>query len=141
MFNIGNPNKMIGFTNGCYDNLHVGHLNLFRYLKERCEIVVVGIDSDKRVKQLKGVNRPFNNQDDRKFMLKSLRFVDEVYIFNTEQELTEMVQSIKPDLMVVGSDYKHKRVIGADYAKKLEFFEKIDGYSTTKILQNRFDRG
>jgi D-beta-D-heptose 7-phosphate kinase/D-beta-D-heptose 1-phosphate adenosyltransferase len=100
---------------------------------------LVGIDSDKRVKKLKGPKRPFNNQLDRKFMLESLRMVDDVYIFSSEQELTEMVQLIKPDLMVVGSDYKDKNVVGSQHAKQIEFFEKVNGYSTTRILQNRSD--
>lgn len=137
MLNFGKNKKSIGFTNGCYDILHVGHLKLFEYLKNNCKQVIIGIDSDSRVKQLKGENRPFNNQDDRRFMLESLRFVDKVFIFSSELELENLVRSLNPELMVVGSDYKNKHVVGASYAKKLEFFEKVDGYSTTKILQNR----
>ena len=136
----GKKANTVGFTNGCFDILHVGHINLIRYLKNRCDLVIIGIDSDRRVKELKGENRPFNKEQDRKLMLQSLRFVDRVYIFDSEQELTEMVESIKPELMVVGSDYKNRRVIGSEHAKSLEFFEKIDGHSTTKILQYSSDR-
>lgn len=137
MFSFGKNKKSVGFTNGCYDILHVGHLKLFEYLKNNCDRVIVGIDSDKRVKQLKGEERPFNNQNDRQFMLQCLRFVDEVVIFDSEAELEDLVKSIKPQLMVVGSDYRNKRVVGASFAEKLKFFDKIDGYSTTKILQDR----
>jgi len=137
---FGMSSVTVGFTNGCYDILHVGHIKLFNYLKSKCDCVTIGIDSDSRVKALKGKNRPFNNQADRKFMLESLSTVDRVIIFNSEEELVEMIKNISPDLMVVGSDYKDKRVVGSEHAKRLEFFEKIDGYSTTKILQGSPNR-
>lgn len=129
-----------GFTNGCYDILHVGHIKLFKYLKSKCDHVIIGIDSDLRVKATKGEDRPFNNQQDRKLMLESLETVDRALIFDSEEELVEMVRNLSPDLMVVGIEYKEKRVVGSEHAKKLEFFEKIDGYSTTKILQSSFNR-
>ena len=140
MFSFGKKNNMVGFTNGCFDILHVGHINLIKYLKQNCDFVIIGIDSDNRVKKLKGNDRPFNCQQDRKTMLESLRFVDRVLIFDSEQELTDMVKSINPDLMIVGSDYKNKKVVGSEHAKKLHFFEKLDGYSTTKILQYTSNR-
>ena len=140
MLTSGAPTMIIGFTNGCYDILHVGHIKLFKYLKSKCDYVTIGIDSDLRVKSLKGDARPFNNQEDRKFMLESLEAVDNALIFNSEEELVEMVKNLSPDLMVVGVEYKEKRVVGSEHAKKLEFFEKIDGYSTTKILQSSFNR-
>jgi D-beta-D-heptose 7-phosphate kinase/D-beta-D-heptose 1-phosphate adenosyltransferase len=131
---------VIGFTNGCYDILHVGHLYLFQKLREKCDYVIIGIDSDYRVKHLKGPQRPINKQEDRKLMLESLIFIDEVRIFDSEESLTDLVKQISPDLMIVGADYRDKRVIGAEYAKRLEFFEKIDGYSTTKIIQSFTNR-
>tara|TARA_B100000131_G_C17899365_1_gene525738 strand:- start:25 stop:435 length:411 start_codon:yes stop_codon:yes gene_type:complete len=131
--------RTVGFTNGCFDILHIGHLKLLSHLKHKCDIVIAAIDSDSRVRQLKGSARPFNSQDDRKYMLQSLRYVDMVYIFDSEQALEQIIKNHNPDLMIVGSEYKERRVVGSQYAKKLEFFEKIDGYSTTKILQNRSD--
>ena len=136
----GKDKHAIGFTNGCYDILHVGHLHLFQYLHERCHRVIVGIDSDSRVQQLKGPQRPLNKQEDRKLMLESLVFVDEVVIFDSEQALNDLVKEITPDLMIVGDDYRDKHVVGAQHAKKLEFFEKIDGYSTTEIIQSFANR-
>ena len=101
----------------------------------------MGIDSDERVRQLKGHTRPIHNQEDRKFLLENLKAVDRVLIFNTEEELTELAKIIKPDIMVVGSDYKNKRVIGSEYAKQLLFFDRIDEYSSTKIIQGIINRG
>ena len=128
--------SMVGFTNGCFDVLHVGHVRLFKFIKENCDTLVVGIDSDSRVKQLKGPTRPLNSQEDRAEMLLSLKAVDAVHIFDSPTELVELVKNTSPDVMVVGSDYRNKTVIGSQYAKKLLFFEKIDGHSTTRILDS-----
>jgi D-beta-D-heptose 7-phosphate kinase/D-beta-D-heptose 1-phosphate adenosyltransferase len=94
----------------------------------------VGIDTDKRVKELKGEDRPFNTQDDRKKMLESIKFVDEVVLFDSREELIENVKNFSPDIMVIGDDYKEQMVYGSEHAKKLVFFEKIPNYSSTKIL-------
>ena len=124
------------FINGCFDILHVGHIRLFEYAKMFGDKLIIGIDSDERVKSLKGDSRPFNKQEDRKEMLLSIKYVDNVCIFNDKIELENLVFNISPDYMIVGNDYKNKEVIGSDFAKKLIFFDKVNGYSTTKILQN-----
>ena len=129
------------FVNGTFDVLHLGHIELLNYAKSLGDVLYVGIDSDERVRQLKGHTRPIHNQEDRKFLLENLKAVDRVLIFNTEEELTELVKIIKPDIMVVGSDYKNKRVIGSEYAKQLLFFDRIDEYSSTKIIQGIINRG
>ena len=126
----------IGFTNGCFDVLHIGHIKLFEFVKQHSDLVIVAIDSDDRVRSLKGESRPFNNQKDRAYMLKSLEAVDEVVIFDSEYALRQLVKKYSPDVMVVGSDYKDKEVIGSEHAKQLKFFERIDGYSTTKIIES-----
>jgi len=124
------------FVNGVFDITHRIHIELLNFAKSHGEVLYVGIDGDKRVKQLKGPTRPIHNQEDRKFLLENLKAVDRVLIFNTDEELTDLVKIIKPDIMIVGSDYQNKRVIGSEYAKQLKFFERIDGYSTTKIIQS-----
>ena len=128
------------FVNGVFDITHRIHIELLNFAKSHGEVLYVGIDSDKRVKELKGPTRPIHNQEDRKFLLENLKAVDRVLIFNTDEELTDLVKIIKPDIMIVGSDYKDKRVIGCEYAKQLKFFERIDGYSTTKIIQSITNR-
>jgi D-beta-D-heptose 7-phosphate kinase/D-beta-D-heptose 1-phosphate adenosyltransferase len=129
------------FVNGCFDCIHPGHIELLNFAKSHGEVLYVGIDSDERVKKLKGPTRPINNQEDRKFLLENLKAVNGVFIFNTKEELTELVKFIKPDIMVVGSDYQNKEVIGSEHAKQLLFFDRVDGYSTTKIIQSIIDRG
>jgi D-beta-D-heptose 7-phosphate kinase/D-beta-D-heptose 1-phosphate adenosyltransferase len=128
------------FTNGCYDILHPGHIELFKYAKTLGDYLVVGIDSDQRVSNSKGRSRPINKQEIRKYMLLALKYVDEVFIFNDEVQLIELVKAVRPDIMIVGSDWKNKRVIGSEYAKEVRFFERIQEFSTTKTIESITNR-
>ena len=122
------------FTNGCFDVLHRGHLELFEYAKS-LGYLYVGVDSDAKVKLDKGKDRPYNKLEDRIKMLRSLRSIDEVHSFNDTQGLEDLIKEISPDILVIGSDWRGKKVVGTQYATKLQFFERIDGYSTTSILK------
>jgi D-beta-D-heptose 7-phosphate kinase/D-beta-D-heptose 1-phosphate adenosyltransferase len=128
------------FVNGCFDVLHRGHIELFKYAKSLGTKLIVAIDSDKRVNEMKGKDRPFNHQEDRKFILESIRYIDQVVIFNDEKELENLTYQHKPDIMVVGSDWNGKKVVGSEYAKQVKYFERIGDYSTTKILQGSSHR-
>ena len=101
------------FVNGCFDILHVGHIELLNYAKSFGNNLTVGIDSDCRVKKLKGENRPFNNQEDRKKMLLALKSVDYVKIFYSDEDLKNLINYISPDIMIVGIEYKNNKVIGS----------------------------
>ena len=125
------------WINGCFDIIHRGHIELFKYAKNLGDFVVVGIDSDRRVKKLKGSSRPINNQQDRKFLLESITYIDKVVIFDTEEDQKSCINLYSPDIMVIGSDYKDKNVIGSEYAKELVFFNRIGDYSTTKIVSKK----
>jgi len=129
------------FVNGTFDVLHVGHLALLNYAKSLGDYLVVGIDTDERVKEKKGPTRPVNSVEDRTLMLMNLKSVDEVKHFGTDEELENLVKSVQPDIMVVGSDWKDKSVIGSYYASNLIFFDRIDEYSSTKIIQSIIGRG
>jgi D-beta-D-heptose 7-phosphate kinase/D-beta-D-heptose 1-phosphate adenosyltransferase len=123
------------WVNGTFDILHIGHIKLLEFANKLGE-VRIGIDTDRRVKELKGKNRPFNNQEDRKKMLESLKFVNDVVFFDSENELINCIKCYSPDIMVIGSDYRDKIIFGSEYTEKLVFFEKIPNYSTTNILNN-----
>lgn len=123
------------FVNGCFDILHRGHIELFSYAKSLGDYLMVAIDSDNRVKKMKGQTRPFNNQEDRKYVLESIRYIDEVLFFDNSEELEYLIYAYNPDIMIVGSDWKGKEVIGSKHAKELVFFDRVGDYSTTKILK------
>ena len=113
------------FVNGTFDLLHRGHLELLNYAKKMGEYVCVGIDTDDRVRQKKGSSRPIHNQEERRFFLENLKSVDEVRFFSNDKELKNLVKSFEPDVMIVGSDWKGKSVIGSYYAAELIFFDRI----------------
>lgn len=124
------------WTNGCFDILHIGHIKLFEYAKFLGDQLIVGIDSDRRVSSLKGPQRPINNQEHRKIMLEALRYIDKVYIFNDEQELSRLVQENSVDYIVVGDDYINKRVIGSELVKQTIFFSRFSNFSTSDIIDS-----
>tara|TARA_B100000287_G_scaffold140538_1_gene132385 strand:+ start:6572 stop:6973 length:402 start_codon:yes stop_codon:yes gene_type:complete len=129
------------FVNGTFDLLHVGHVSLLSWAKSLGDYVVVGIDTDDRVREKKGPTRPIYNQEDRGLMLVALQAVDEVRYFDSDESLEELVKEIKPDIMVVGSDWKHKSVIGSYWAAELKFYDRIEKYATSKTIQCIIDRG
>jgi len=122
------------FTNGCFDIIHRGHIELLKFCKGSGNRVIVGLNSDESVRRLKGENRPLVKQDDRRVILESIRFVDEVIIFD---DLTpyNLIKSLNPDVIVKGSDYNKESVVGNDLCKVV-IFELIDGYSTTETIQD-----
>jgi rfaE bifunctional protein nucleotidyltransferase chain/domain len=127
----------IVWVNGCFDVLHRGHIELFKFAKQKGDFLVIGIDSDNRVRSLKGPSRPINNEEDRKYFLESIKYVDKVVIFNSEAELESAISLHNPQFMVVGIEYKDKNVIGGQFAEQLLFFNRIGNYSTTNILENQ----
>jgi len=124
------------WTNGCFDILHRGHIELLKYAKSLGDKLIVGIDTDEKVKMDKGGGRPINNLNDRMYVLNSIEYIDIVLPFNSTEELSNKIKCWSPDVMVIGSDWKGKDVIGQEYAGKVEFFDRIEGYSTTDIIGN-----
>ena len=128
------------FVNGTFDLLHRGHIELLNYAMTQGGHVCVGIDTDDRVRQMKGPTRPIHNQEERKFFLENLKAVDEVRFFSNDKELEGLVKSYQPDIMIVGSDWKDKSVIGSYWAAKLIFFDRIGEYATTKTIEDIINR-
>lgn len=122
------------FVNGTFDILHPGHIALLSYARSLGDFLLVGVDSDDRVRTLKNIDRPVNDIDFRIKMLESLKPVNRAVVFNSEQELEDIVQEYSPDFMIIGSDYKHKRVVASEYAKHLIFFDRDYRYSSTQII-------
>jgi len=125
------------WTNGCFDVLHRGHLEMLKYAKSLGDYLVVGIDSDAKVKRDKGRQRPYNILEDRKFALECIRYVDSVVVFESRNGLNKTIKAISPEYIVVGSDWEGKEVVGAQHCTEVKFFDRIGEYSTTNILKNK----
>jgi D-beta-D-heptose 7-phosphate kinase/D-beta-D-heptose 1-phosphate adenosyltransferase len=123
------------FVNGTFDILHPGHVALLQYAAT-LGTVLVAIDTDRRVRQLKGTGRPFFDQVERKYMLQSLKSVSDVVTFDTDQELEHIILVNEPDIMVKGSDYRGRPIIGEEHVPHIEFFERLNEYSSTKAIQH-----
>ena len=129
-----------GFTmkvwlNGCFDVLHHGHFKLIQYSASFGSEVIIGIDSDDRVKKLKGEGRPFHSESERAFNLKQIKGVSTVVIFDSDEMLRELLERYKPDKFIIGSDYLGKEIIGQEFAKQIVIFDRLDKFSTTDILR------
>ena len=129
------------FVNGTFDIIHRGHLELLNYAKSLGDFLYVGIDCDQRVKQNKGYARPIHSEEERKFLLENLKAVDEVGIFSSDEDLKNMIKLYKPDIMVVGSDWEGKSVIGSMFSAEVHFFPRLEDYATSKTIQSIIDRG
>jgi D-beta-D-heptose 7-phosphate kinase/D-beta-D-heptose 1-phosphate adenosyltransferase len=128
------------FVNGTFDLLHPGHIVLLNTARSMGDYLVVAIDSDRRIKELKGNTRPIDSQGDRRIILSALKAVDLVEVFDTDAELIELIKLYKPDVMLKGSDWKGKPIIGESYCKRIEYYDRIEEYSTTKKIQSIIDR-
>jgi D-beta-D-heptose 7-phosphate kinase/D-beta-D-heptose 1-phosphate adenosyltransferase len=124
-------------VNGTFDIIHPGHLALLNYAKSLGDFLIVVIDSDERVKRLKGTSRPINNQYERKLLLENLKAVDEVQVFDSNEQLVDIIKQCA--IMVKGSDYKGKSVIGEANCQVV-YFDRIDEYSSTQKIQDIIDR-
>jgi len=124
------------WLNGCFDVLHHAHFKMIEYATSLGDRIVIGIDSDRRVKELKGEDRPFHNQNERKYNLLQIKGVTDVIIFDSDMELKNWIKMIQPDIFVIGSDYKDKPIIGSEYTNEIFYFNRMDNFSTTKILTN-----
>ena len=122
------------WVNGCFDVLHRGHIELFKYAKSLGDYLVVGVDEDERIKNYKGSSRPVNCLEDRIEMLRSIKYIDDVVHFGSDEGLDSKVLLSGAEIMVVGSDYKNRNVIGSRHVEEVKFFERINGYSSTKVI-------
>ena len=128
-------------VNGTFDIIHRGHLMMLQHAKSLGDHLLVAIDTDRRVKELKGENRPINNQDDRRYMLESLKCVNTVYFFDSKEELINIMKEYQPDIYVKGSDWNRDRPSTAEqYCKQVIYYDRVSDYSTTNIIQRIADR-
>ena len=136
---IRSENKKIVFTNGCFDIIHPGHIHVLSQAKLLGDILVVGLNSDKSVKNLKGKERPLVNESDRAKILLSIKYVDYVTIFD-ESTPKDIIEKIKPDTLVKGGDYIVDDIVGSkfviDIGGRVEIVKFLDGYSSSNYIDN-----
>lgn len=135
--------KIIGFTNGCFDILHPGHIDYLQRAKKYVDVLIVGLNSDRSVKKIKGKTRPFNKELDRALVLSGLNSVDYITIFDSPTPY-ELINLIRPHYLFKGSDWKNSIVVGRDilesYGGKVVLFPYLKGYSTTKLIKRIWKR-
>ncbi|TLE03249.1 D-glycero-beta-D-manno-heptose-7-phosphate kinase [Helicobacter japonicus] len=127
-------NKIV-FTNGCFDILHIGHLNYLNHARDLGGLLIVGLNDDDSIKRLKGKERPINPLNNRALMLAGLECVDYVVSFSEDTPL-ELIKAIQPDVLVKGGDYHNKEVVGSEYAKEVILIDFVEGYSTSNIIDS-----
>ena len=132
-----NQGFKIGFTNGCFDILHTGHISLLQTARQHCDRLIVALNSDDSIQRLKGSQRPVNTLADRVKLIAALRYVDAVIAFNEDTPFN-LIQQIKPDVLIKGADYYGKKVVGSDIVKqnngKIVLADLQQGFSTTHII-------
>lgn len=121
-------------VNGTFDILHRGHIELLNFARRQGDFLLIAIDTDRRVKELKGDSRPVNNQEDRKYHLENLKAVDRVVFFDSKDELIDIMKKYKPDVYVKGSDWAGKSTTAQQYAKEVIYFNRVKDYSTTNTI-------
>ena len=132
-------NPGIVLTNGVFDVLHKGHVDLLKFSKTQGNYLVVAIDSDRRVKELKGDARPINNQDDRKRLLEAVSYVNEVVIFDTQEELRDLYVTTNPSILVKGAEWTSEEIRTKDGVPndvEIKVYPLLSGYSTTKTVEH-----
>ena len=131
-------NKKIVFTNGCFDLVHLGHLDYLSKAADLGDVLVIGLNTDASVRRLKGASRPVVDEQARAFMMASLRFVDAVVLFGQDTPY-ELIQLVQPDVLVKGKDYTAEEVVGYDIVMakggKVETIDLVPGYSTTSLIR------
>ena len=124
------------WVNGSFDVMHIGHIKLLEFASKYGS-VRVGLDTDERIKSKKGETRPFNNLEDRMFFMSSIKYVDSVCSFGSDEELENRIKEYDADIIVIGDDYKYKPIIGVEYVERVLFFPKVLDKSTTLILNDK----
>jgi len=128
------------WVNGTFDIVHLGHIQLLKRAAELGDFLVVGVDGDKRVTELKGEQRPINNIVSRITVLEAIKYVDRVVIFDSDAQLETHLKTMRPAIMVIGEEYRGKRIVGSEYVDEIVYFPKMEGFSSTHIINKLYDK-
>ena len=127
------------WVNGTFDIVHLGHIQMLKKAADLGDFLIVGVDSDRRVKELKGEQRPINKIVSRITLLEAIKYVDRVVSFDSDEELETLIKTMRPSVMVIGEEYRDKKIIGREYVGEIVFFPKMEGFSSTNIINQLYD--
>ena len=128
-------NKIVGFTCSCFDLLHAGHILMLEDSKKQCDYLIVGLQSDPTIDRPDTKNKPVQSLKERQIQLEAIKYIDEIVIYNTENELYGMLKEINPDIRILGSDYKNKSFTGDDLSIKIYYHNRNHKFSTTNLRE------
>ena len=126
------------WLNGCFDVLHMGHIKLFRRARQMGMRVIVGVDTDERIREAKGEGRPVNDLHNRIDFLRSIKYVDMIHSFGTDEELSNLIEDYLPRYMLIGDDYKDKEIIGSKWVKEIIYVPRYQGLSSSNIINGTY---
>ena len=127
------PKYNIGFTCSCFDLLHTGHILMLEDAKSQCAKLIVGLQEDPTIDRPKSKNKPIQSLNERKKMLEAIKYIDEIILYKTEKNLYKLLQMLKPDIRILGSDYKNKSFTGDDLNIKIYYHNRNHSYSSTNL--------
>ena len=125
----------IVWTNGTFDILHPGHIQLFKVARSLGDKVIVATDSDEKIKKDKGFDRPMNDLCYRVAMLEAIQYIDVVLTFNDRKELEGLIQLYNPDILILGDDWRYGDVVGREHAKEVRFLPRVGGYASSNTIK------
>ena len=125
----------IVWTNGTFDILHPGHIQLFKVARELGDMVIVATDTDEKIKKDKGFDRPVNDLCYRVAMLEAIKYIDAVHTFDTRSELEGLIQLYSPDILLLGDDWRYGDVVGREFAKEVRFLPRVGGYASSNTIR------
>jgi len=126
-------NKIIGFTCSCFDLLHAGHIIMLKDAKKQCDYLIVGLQTDPTFDRPNSKKKPIQSFKERKIQIEAIKYIDEIIKYETEEDLYNILKKIKPDIRILGSDYKNKAFTGDDLKIKIYYHERDHNYSTTNL--------
>lgn len=123
------------WANGCFDVIHAGHIELFKFAKSLGDKLIVGTDTDDRIRLLKGPNRPIHKLEYRLIVLQSIRYIDKIVVFDSDETLAKSIIDNNINIMVVGGDHKNHYIVGKNKHTEIVFFDRFFDLSTSRICQ------
>ena len=131
----------IGFTCSCFDLLHAGHILMLKDAKEQCDKLIVGLQTDPSIDRPLTKNKPIQSLRERKIQLEAVRYVDDIFVYETESDLIDLLKLIKPDVRILGSDYKDESFTGDELNIPIYYHERNHNYSSSALREKIISEG